>query len=166
MIAHLTRCELHTYIYAWHSLLGLLGSAIGIITCGWLVTFLQKELSWDFVQACRCVFWIYTGLGCIKFCTAAIMSKKVELERQERLDSSRTREQTPLLEEQGERVEEIPEARCETVTNLLTSNLAGIVVWLCLLFGVDSFASGLASLCVPRSFLFLRYVMHTNMCFI
>jgi hypothetical protein len=133
------------------------------MTCGWAVNLLQTERGWEFIPACRVIFFAYAGIGAVKFLLSVTMSHKVEAEVKKKASKRTSREDSegeesgvtqPLLgdrpAEQQEQQQQQPE-RKSVLAFLGDRKLASLVIRLFILFGVDSFASGLASLYVPSS---------------
>lgn len=153
-IAHLTAKEHMSDIYAWYSLIGTAGTALGMMVCGWVMSILQETKQWDFVPACRVVFIMYAGVGAIKFVLTMGLSKSVEVEKKPKQDNTSngsSSETDPLLGSNGQEVEETvvaPEQRKLFFLPGVEAEFVGLVISLLLLFGLDSFGSSLASLYV------------------
>ncbi|KAI9036563.1 putative MFS transporter [Aspergillus affinis] len=149
-LAHLTPHELLGDIFAWYSLIGTAGTALGMMACGWSINMLQVIRGWEFVVTCRMIFFAYASIGAIKFLLAVALSKKVEVENKKKpAQSSPTQgggETQPLL---GDRTA-TPPPKAPPKKSLFSflgdRELLSLVVRLFILFGLDSFASGLASL--------------------
>jgi hypothetical protein len=151
-LAHLSPPEVHSDIYAWYALVGSAGAAIGMITCGWAIRQLESLEGWDEVQAYKMVFFVYAGLGLIKFFLAITLSKKVELEKETPLRQSDP-ERAPLLTESRangtdgvEPGQKKPKKSITSILPSISSESRVIVVNLCILFALDAFASSLVSL--------------------
>ncbi|KAJ0415560.1 MFS transporter [Aspergillus carlsbadensis] len=154
-LAHLTPDALLRDILLWYTLLGTAGAALGVMTCGWAVNLLQTERGWEFIPACRVIFFAYAGIGAVKFLLSVTMSQKVEAEVKKKTSKRASREDSegeesgetqPLLGDRpAEQQEQQPE-RKSVLAFLGDRKLASLVIRLFILFGVDSFASGLASL--------------------
>lgn len=80
-IAHLTASGDRSDIYAWYSLIGTGGTALGFITCGWIITFLKHDKQWTEIKAYRLVFIIYAAVGLVKLILALLLSSACELDR-------------------------------------------------------------------------------------
>ena len=138
-LAHLTAHERLSDVFAWYSLIGTAGSALGMLVCGWIINSLESIHGWAFIPACRIIFFVYAGVGVIKLIFTLGLSGKVEVQKPE--PSSETR---PLL---AEPTEEAPApAPKKSLFPSIEKDLWSLVIRLFILFGVDSFASGLASL--------------------
>lgn len=154
-IAHLTAKEHMSDIYAWYSLIGTAGTALGMMVCGWVMSILQDAQKWEFVPACRVVFVVYAGVGAVKFVLTMGLSKSVEVERKQSNgngNGDRSSETDPLLGSNAQE-EEIVEPKQRKLFFLpgVEAELVGLVTSLFLLFGLDSFGSSLASLYPPPS---------------
>ncbi|CEL11435.1 hypothetical protein ASPCAL14537 [Aspergillus calidoustus] len=155
-LAHLTPDALLRDILLWYTLLGTAGAALGVMTCGWAVNLLQTERGWEFIPACRVIFFAYAGIGALKFLLSVTMSQKVEAEVKTKTSKRASREDTegdesgetqPLLRDRPAEQQEQQEPERKSVLAFIGDRkLASLVIRLFILFGVDSFASGLASL--------------------
>lgn len=137
-MAHLTSHELLSDVFAWYSLVGTAGAALGFLVCGWIMNTLESVHGWAFIPACRVIFLVYAGVGVVKLIFTLGLSSKVEAEEPEQ--SSETR---PLLAEQTEPAAPAPK---KSIFPSIEKDLWSLVIRLFVLFGLDSFASGLASL--------------------
>lgn len=99
---------------------------------------LESVHGWAFIPACRVIFLVYAGVGVVKLIFTLGLSSKVEAEEPEQ--SSETR---PLLAEQTEPAAPAPK---KSIFPSIEKDLWSLVIRLFILFGLDSFASGLASL--------------------
>ncbi|KAH8433578.1 putative MFS transporter [Aspergillus melleus] len=150
-LAHLTPHELLGDIFAWYSLIGTAGTALGMMACGWAINMLQVIQEWEFVVACRVIFFAYASIGAIKFLLAVALSKKVEVEDKKKkpTQSSPTQgggETQPLLGDRAATPPPEAPPKKSLFSFLGDKELLSLVVRLFILFGLDSFASGLASL--------------------
>ncbi|KAL4923330.1 putative MFS transporter [Aspergillus undulatus] len=167
-LAHLTPDELLRDILLWYNLIGTAGTALGVMTCGWAINLLQTERGWGYIAACRTIFFVYAAVGTIKFLLSVCMSQKVEAEKKKKKkkksqlkrsssgngNGSDTGETQPLL---GDRPENGPVSQSQSQSQpqperksilsfLGDREIVSLVIRLFILFGIDSFASGLASL--------------------
>ncbi|UNI15595.1 hypothetical protein JDV02_002117 [Purpureocillium takamizusanense] len=182
VVAHLTPPPDRPDVYAWYSLAGTAGSALGMVTCGWAVEAATARLGWALLDAYRAVFVAYAALGLVKLALALALSPAVEADEGKARERSpaltappsagataaagaSAEETTPLLlsapgegEMEGEEEEE-EDARAKKSADAsspqrwwtamlppLSPESKGIATALCLLFALDSFASGLAPL--------------------
>lgn len=161
IIAHLTDKRQRADVFAWYALLGTAGTACGMIFCGYFLAFLQDQKSFDYVGACRAVFWLYAGLGAMKLALTMLLSKRVERDEAPNVQTvpESGSERQPLLSEptgdqpaeddsqRAQREPEAPKANPSAMSMFSgTPHLQRLMLQLCLLFALDSFASGLAPL--------------------
>jgi MFS family permease len=129
-------------VFAWYSLIGTAGSAIGMLVCGWIINSLESIHGWAFIPACRIIFFVYAGVGIVKLILTLGLSGKVEVQKEEPQEQSS--ETQPLLAQSEHNVERAPKKR--SLFPSIEKDLWSLVIRLFILFGIDSFASGLASL--------------------
>src|SRR5690606_34131198 len=82
IVAHLTPAAARPDIYAWHTLAGNAGNAIGSMACGWAVEAATTSLGWSLLDAYRAVFLAYSGLGLVKLALALALSPAVEADEE------------------------------------------------------------------------------------
>lgn len=161
----MTESAVRSDIYAWYGLLGTAGTAFGMVTCGWVIHHFTYSLGWELVDAYGAVFYGYAALGLVKLALVLLLSSKVEAEKKSRKPGQNTAETTPLLAENhngsgnsSETVEADGNAngaakkptairqRLRALLPEISRESVGVMVNLCILFSLDSFASGLAPL--------------------
>ncbi|KAK3389253.1 major facilitator superfamily transporter [Podospora didyma] len=155
ILAHLTVKEQRSDIFAWYTLCGTAGAAIGTLSSGWIVQGARKFLH-NTTKAQRVVFVLYAVLGFVKLLLTFSLSSAVELERPE----TRYEEISFELEEEGlitDDEEDDGDARLSpSPKTTVLQRLRGLFPYispvsrsilyrLLLLFSLDSFASGIAS---------------------
>ncbi|KAJ5709855.1 hypothetical protein N7493_009447 [Penicillium malachiteum] len=140
-LAHLTPHELLSDVFAWYSLVGTAGTALGQLVCGWIISSLRSLHGWAFLPSCQVIFFIYAGIGVAKFILTLGLSPNVEATKEEPQQNGETR---PLLQESGSEEAERPKKK--SLWASMDADLWSLVIRLFILFGLDSFASGLASL--------------------
>ncbi|SLM36172.1 Major facilitator superfamily domain, general substrate transporter [Lasallia pustulata] len=160
-LAQLTPSNIRSDIFAWYTLIGTAGTAIGTIICGWLVQGLQARDGWAGTRAYRVIFGLYTFLGMLKLASSLMLSDKCEPEpeKQERHDAVELGavEAAGLLSDDDE-ADDPPKPKNtatpsaapkkkKSIWPQITPASRAILLKLCLLFAVDSMASGL----VPAS---------------
>lgn len=143
-LAHLTRHEELSDIFAWYSLIGNAGTALGMMVCGWIINFLQASKGWQYVPACRVIFFIYAGAGVVKLLLTLCLSKQVEAvptpkKKNQDQDQNTPSESQPLLRDDQEQPK-------KPFFALVEKELLSLIIRLAVLFALDSFASGLASM--------------------
>jgi len=151
-LAQLTPAANRGDIYAWYSLIGTAGTAFGMMLSGWLIHFLREELGRGTIETYRTIFWGYAACGVIKLLLSIALSKKVELQPK-KTTPMETPETAPLLGDDAVEVE--PKKEKKWMPQISPESRV-IVLNLCLLFGLDSFASGL----VPLSW--VTYFFHNK----
>lgn len=147
-LAHLTPAAQRGDIYAWYSLTGQAGTAVGMVSTGWVIQYMRETLRWDVIRVYRSVFWMYTLLGIVKFFLAMSLSKAVEADKKKKDIVPRDSEVAPLLGEADGTLPPVKPKRASLRSLLpdISAESRPIVLSLCLLFGLDSFGSGLAAL--------------------
>ncbi|KAJ5469400.1 Major facilitator superfamily domaingeneral substrate transporter [Penicillium diatomitis] len=148
-LAHLSPKEKLPDIFAWYSLLGTAGTALGQLICGWLISSLQALHGWTFIPSCRVIFFVYAGVGLIKLVLTLALTHKVETEDKQRAREQRpTGETQPLLADASPAAQESssPKNGKKSLFSSVEKDLWSLIIRLFILFGIDSFASGLASL--------------------
>jgi MFS family permease len=145
-LAQITPEEKRGDIYAWYSMLGALGSAFGLGLCGWILEFLLNGLGWNTIKAYRAIFWGYSALGVIMLCFILALSKGCEIER----NTNSIKELDTSSGGTGGN-EDLPQEKMalpfwKLVKFSRKSKI--IVIELCMLFALDSFACSLAPLFV------------------
>jgi MFS family permease len=140
-LAHLTPHELLSDVFAWYSLIGTAGSALGMLICGWIINSLESIHGWEFIPSCRIIFFVYAGVGIVKLILTLGLSGKVEVQKEDASENGETR---ALLDPNPEQEQEAPKKKGLFAS--IEKDLWSLVIRLFILFGLDAFASGLASL--------------------
>lgn len=157
-LAQLTPTPLRSDVFAWYTLLGNLGIACGTIICGWIVQWLTSLRGWTPTKAYRTIFWLYASLGLAKLVLSLMLSgacepqaepEKLVMQDQNHDGGS---EAEGLLSDDGEEEEdrpkkatrEVPPPTKRSIWPKISPASRDILLKLCLLFTIDSFASGLA----------------------
>jgi len=143
-LAQLTPAAKRGDIYAWYSLMGSAGTAFGMVVSGWLINYMRHDLKWGIIKAYRAVFWGYATFGIIKLLLALALSNAVELEKKVAAPPADP-ETAPLLGDGAGDVEP-KKSKFRSLLPKISAESRIIVFNLCLLFALDSFASGLATL--------------------
>lgn len=157
-------------ILTWYLLFGSAGTSLGMMVCGWTMTLLQETKGWDFVAACRVIFLIYAAVGAVKFLLTAGLSTSVEAAKKQQQQKKKqtpqpdpasngqqASETEPLLGSSQEPEPQQPEPEQSVATRSIPflpgvePQFVGLVTSVILLFALDSFGSGLASLYVLSS---------------
>jgi hypothetical protein len=114
-----------------------------MMACGWLIHYMRVELQWDTIDTYRCIFWGYAVFGAIKFFLALMLSEACEAEKKEVPIADP--ETAPLLRDGAEDLGS-KKSRSRSWLPEISAESKTIVFNLCILFALDSFASGLAPL--------------------
>jgi MFS family permease len=136
-LAHLSPAGDRPSIFAWYSLIGSLGIAGGMISCGWVVQSLQGRT--DEIGAYRVVFFVYAAIGLLKFALAASLSKRCELQED---NPPQNPEEAPLL---GDRQTK-PKPKRKPLIQPISKESRKIFLVLALLFAMDNLGSSVAPL--------------------
>ncbi|KAM0304704.1 hypothetical protein HYE67_001622 [Fusarium culmorum] len=145
IVAHLTDPAKRGDVYAWYSLSGTAGGAFGLLTCGWLIHHMRVNLGMDVIDVYRNVFYGYSAVGVLKLISALVLSAAVEVHDEPASDTD-TNEQAPLLTQPNPAQTPIQAPPKKQLRAKVSHESIPIVVSLCALFALDSFASGLAPL--------------------
>ncbi|KAK6212173.1 major facilitator superfamily transporter [Colletotrichum tabaci] len=157
ILAQLTDREKRSDIFAWYTLFGTAGAALGTLTCGWVVQALENAKSWTQHESYRVVFLIYAGLGLLKLMLIFSLTSDVEVadssvvqtsgERQQLLagDSDDQQENRPRSSTDERRPTPTLLERLRALLPYISPLSRSILFRLLLLFCIDSFASGMAS---------------------
>ncbi|KAK8911528.1 hypothetical protein ACHAPF_001571 [Botrytis cinerea] len=143
-LAQLTPSSNRSDIYAWYSLIGTAGQACGFVVSGWVINYLRNECGWTDVSTYRAVFWSYALFGFIKFLLSVGLSQAVEIERKDL--PVEDPEIAPLLGNGAEEVVATKKGYFASKLPDISKESKIVVLNLCLLMGLDSFASGLVPL--------------------
>lgn len=79
-LAQLTEKDRRSDIFAWYTLFGTAGAALGTVTSGWTVQGLRDVASWSENAAYRVVFLLYAVVGLVKLSLVLMLSPAVEAE--------------------------------------------------------------------------------------
>ena len=140
-------------------MLGNVGTACGSIASGWIVQALLREGKWSEASAYRVIFGIYAVLGIVKLLLAFMLSDKCEVERptqeyEEVHQMDDVEIHDPLFDDDDsldDHVQQkpptpLPEMKKKSIWPAISPASRSILIKLCLLFAVDSLASGLVPL--------------------
>lgn len=157
ILAQLTERENRSDIFAWYTLFGTAGAALGTLTCGWVVQTLENSESWTQNEAYRVVFLLYAALGILKLILIFGLTSGVEVtvsnpvarvndERQALLDAgSSDQEDQSRRSTDGKPLAPSFSQRLRALVPYISPLSRSILFRLLLLFCIDSFASGMAS---------------------
>ncbi|KAA8576564.1 hypothetical protein EYC84_006667 [Monilinia fructicola] len=143
-LAQLTPASNRSDIYAWYTLLGNAGQACGFVASGWVINYLRNESGWADIAIYRAVFWGYAIFGFIKFLLSVGLTQAVEVEKKDApIEDPET---APLLGDGAEEVVATKKGYFASKLPNISKESKLVVLNLCLLIGLDSFASGLVPL--------------------
>ncbi|KAJ4369824.1 hypothetical protein N0V83_005588 [Neocucurbitaria cava] len=77
-LAHLVPEAQRSDVYVWYVVLAVLGTSTGLAVGGVAVDQLQAIEGWTDLDAYRAIFWIYTGVGCVKAIMTLFLSRQCE----------------------------------------------------------------------------------------
>lgn len=163
ILSQLSTPGVRSDIFAWYTLLGNAGTACGMVTCGWLIEWLESLNKWTAAHAHRFIFGIYAFLGIVKLILAMMLSdncepeppkqeyQKVielnEIEIESLLSSSEDDESAPshpAPPPDSKPLPPIPKKK-HSILPSISSKSRTILLKLSILFSFDSFASGIAT---------------------
>ena len=140
-------------IFAWHIVAGTLGVSFGTFSTGWITAAFQKLAGWTEQESYRVIFIVYAIIGLTKLLVALKLSNASEVERQtaERQQDPEQEEAQPMLQSEETSVAKGPgPTALMRVVRIFVPELTAptrSILWrLCLLFAIDSFASGMVAL--------------------
>lgn len=158
VIAGLTNREDRTGLLAWYTVFGYTGASLGVLICGWVLRAVQGN-GWTALESYRLVFWAYSVLGLIKFAFCQFLTERCEAEKEKPIPAQHVNDETRPLLPNGDderasnghvevpKPDEVQSDQRESVFKKLMPKIskdsASLVCKLCLLFAVDSIASGL-----------------------
>ncbi|KAM0287265.1 hypothetical protein ACHAQH_000579 [Verticillium albo-atrum] len=172
ILAQLTEREDRSDIFAWSTLLGTAGAAVGTMTCGWLVQLLQDLEHWDTQSAYRVIFVIYACIGIVKLFLVFFLSAGVEAEQSQLIYSAvptelEDEEDSFLVDDRSDDEDGVPPSaaarrrsrsmsmssqrtltafqRIRAMVPAISAQSRSLLYRLLLVFFFDSFASGMAS---------------------
>lgn len=158
VIAGLTHREDRTGLLAWYTVFGYTGTSCGVLICGWVLRAVQAN-GWTALESYRLVFWAYAVLGLIKFAFCQFLTERCEPEREKPIPAQQADDEARPLLANGDDDRapnghvEVPkpdkaqrdqkESIFKNLLPKISRDSASFVWKLCLLFAVDSIASGL-----------------------
>ncbi|KAH7032665.1 major facilitator superfamily transporter [Microdochium trichocladiopsis] len=175
VLAQLTPQDQRSDIFAWYTLFGTAGTALGTLTCGWMVQGLQSLDDWTDIAAYQAVFLVYAALGLVKCVINMMLSSAVEAEplQHSHQEADPESEAGLLPDEETRLLPDADSGSCAEAEPTPTSSSAQrgkpspppptlgqrarslipnispasrAILWrLLILFGMDSFGSGMAS---------------------
>ena len=92
-LAHLVSEDKRSDVYTWYVVLAVLGTSTGLAVGGVAVDHFRAIEGWTDLDAYRTIFWIYTGVGCVKALMTLLLSRQCEHE-----DWTNSRSKSPETE--------------------------------------------------------------------
>ncbi|KAK3634811.1 hypothetical protein LTR56_015092 [Elasticomyces elasticus] len=154
-LAQLTPIEARTDVYAWFAVTSTLGMSLGLCVSGWITYLLRTYVGWGWKDTAtyQPIFGIYAIVGLIKFCLTFLLSERCEADydRQTEIDVQEEQATTPLMSEhrrtsytgKAHKVTARVRQMGSTVQTKLSPESRTILIKLCFLFAINSFASGM-----------------------
>lgn len=149
-LAHLVPEAQRSDVFTWYVVLAVLGTSSGLIVGGTAVDKLQQLEGWTELDAYRAIFWIYTGLGCVKAIMALFLGRHCEHSEKEEAVHDGGDETEPLLD--NDSIGETP-LRSEMSSkkggkrwnpiSRISKPTRWILLKLCSIFVLDSLGSGM-----------------------
>ncbi|KAH8716887.1 major facilitator superfamily domain-containing protein [Phaeosphaeriaceae sp. PMI808] len=150
-LAHLVPEAQRSDVYTWYVVLAVLGTSTGLAVGGQAVDHLQAKAGWSDLDAYRTIFWIYTGVGCVKAILALLLSRHCEHANHKSHQSAARDETEPLLNASttngASSPQSTPPAKVPKKLWVSFSSISkpsrGVLLKLCSLFFFDSLGSGM-----------------------
>ncbi|PFH59046.1 hypothetical protein XA68_12884 [Ophiocordyceps unilateralis] len=136
-LSQLTPAEARADVFAWYNLTGTVGIALGMVVSGWLVSAAEMREQLSRSDAYRVVFFLYAAVGFTMLLMTLSLSDKCEVQD----DESVSEEETPLLRGPG-----LNHLKKGSLLPRFGPDRRRLCVTLALLFGLDAFATSLATL--------------------
>lgn len=149
-LAHLSSADHRPAIFAWYNLIGSLGIAGGMMTCGWVVQSLQHKKDMGLLGAYRVIFFGYAAIGLIKLALAISLSKSCELEPEP--EPAEDSEEAPLLNDQNGNPPPKPKKTRKPLFQPISKESRSICIILATLFALDNLGSSIAPLSWTTNF--------------
>ncbi|KAI4699252.1 hypothetical protein J4E81_005146 [Alternaria sp. BMP 2799] len=152
-LAHLVAEDKRSDVYTWYVVLAVLGTSTGLAVGGVAVDNLQAIEGWTNLDAYRAIFWIYTGVGCVKALMTLFLSQKCEHSdwNDKRNKSAASVETEPLLNNDEtenrdtatrDAAPKKPKKFWHSLSKISKSSRI-VLIKLCSLFFLDSLGSGM-----------------------
>ena len=159
-LAHLVAEHRRSDVYTWYVVLAVLGSSTGLLVSGLAIDAFQAKEGWTELDAYRAIFWIYTGVGCVKGLATLCLSNRCEHGYKEEAvedQSEEENEREPLIDGSNDAptpVEQKPSIwRGLNPFNTLSKPSRLILLKLCSIFFLDSLGSGMAPFSLINMFM-------------
>lgn len=152
MLSQLVNPDARVFVLMWYQVAGFVGTSLGAISSGWLVTMLLKS-GWQTIVAYRAVFLAYTVASGVKIVLSLSLTPQTELATSKNAAVPQAQavdnvdERQPLLQEPREST--VNAAILPPDEPVLPRLPLGRLVALCFIFSLDSFASSV----LPNSYI-------------
>lgn len=143
--------------------------ALGLCVSGWITYLLRTTFEWNWKETYPVIFGVYAIVGLIKASLTLLLSDRCEpnYDRQTEVDIAEANEQatTPLMSESNRRTSYSKPNKAtatmrrisETVSTKLSPESRSILIRLCALFAINSFASGMLPVTLMSWYANYRY---------
>ncbi|RDA85198.1 hypothetical protein CP532_2384 [Ophiocordyceps camponoti-leonardi (nom. inval.)] len=136
-LSQLTPADDRADVFAWYNLIGTVGIALGMVVSGWLVSAAEMREHWDRSDAYRVVFFLYAAVGFTMLLMTLSLSGECEVHDDASVVSEEEEESTPLLPKTKKKTSLLPS---------FSPSRRRLCITLSMLFGLDAFATSLATL--------------------
>lgn len=153
-------------MYAWFAVTSTVGMACGLSTSGWISHILQKSYGWDWKEGYPVLFGLYAIIGLVKAFIFLLLTVRCEPDYIDQVEpgSGDQEAASPLLHSgrrssytKPARVTETARRIQKTVTPKMARESRGVLIRLCFLFALNSFAAGLLPVTVIAWYANWRY---------
>ncbi|RDA94473.1 hypothetical protein CP533_2294 [Ophiocordyceps camponoti-saundersi (nom. inval.)] len=147
-LSQLTPADDRADVFAWYNLIGTVGIALGMVVSGWLVSAAEMREHWDRSDAYRVVFFLYAAVGFTMLLMTLSLSSECEVHDDASVVSDE--EDTPLLRKTKKKTSLLPR---------FSPDRRRLCITLSLLFGLDAFATSLATLSWTADYFKRKFAM-------
>lgn len=151
-LAQLTPIEARTDVYAWFAVASTLGMAAGLCTSGWITYMLRTYSGWNWKETYPVIFAVYAIIGLVKAGLTLLLSDRCEPNYGPQAEADMTEREatTPLMSNaRRSSYSKAPQVTAtirkigKTVSPSISPESRSILIRLCFLFAINSFASGM-----------------------
>jgi MFS family permease len=148
-LAHLTTADTRPQVLTWYIVTATLGTSSGLVICGNLIDYLQKDAGWTASESYHAMFWIYSAVGLLNMGLSLLLSKRCEADPEPKHPA--TEGDAFLADESDEEgttsppkvVENAPKKKSKFAQ--ISPESRPILYKLCMIMSLDSFSSGMAA---------------------
>lgn len=167
-LAQLTPIDARTDVYAWFAVTSTIGMASGLCISGWISYVLHQYYQWNWKEGYWVNFAVYTVIGLVKAGLTFMLSDRCEANYDRQTEEDMAEQEAasaPLMSHADRRssyskpqkVTETIRRVSSTVSTRLSPESRTILVKLCVLFAIDSFAKGLLPVTLMSWYANYRY---------